>query len=259
MKTSEDLKLSKVSVVAYLAGVLLGILFYLLRVTGRVKIKNWSRFPKKPQRLILVSNHPSLWEPQLVVALFFRNYFFNPNKYAPWSTPDKENYYDKWYWEIFKSRFIPVPRGSKRDELKTYYLMKGVLESDENLILFGEGGRTHKGNDLIFSPSGKYKIRPLKPVIAKLACQTGATILPVWAEGMEGILPNREFFKPYWWQKILPKKGIFVPRLWRKCSISIGDPILVPFYLSKREEKEAVGQLTEKITQKLLELAEEGQ
>lgn len=258
MKTSEDLKLSKVNAVAYLAGVLLGILFCLLRMTGRVKIKNWSKFPKKPQKLILVSNHPSLWEPLLVVALFFRDYFFKPNKYAPWSTPDKGNYYDKWYWGIFKSRFIPVPRGNRRDEVKTYYLMKGVLESDENLVLFGEGGRTYKGSEFIYSPSGKYKIRPLKSVIAKLACQTGATICPVWIDGTDQVLPNREFLKPYWWQKILPKKGIFVPRLWKKCNINIGDPITVPLCSSKKEEKEAVDQLTEEITKKLLKLAEEG-
>jgi 1-acyl-sn-glycerol-3-phosphate acyltransferase len=258
LKTSEDLKLPKVNAVAYLAGVLLGILFCLLKMTGRVKIKNWSRFPKKPERIIVVSNHPSLWEPILVVTLFFRDYLFNPNKYAPWSTPDKRNYYDRWYWKVFKCRFIPVPRGNAREELKTYLLMKKVLEDRENLILFGEGGRTYKGNEMIFSRSKKHKIRPLKPIIAKLACQTGATIIPVWTEGTENVLPNREFFKPLWWQKILPGKGIFVPRLWKKCSIAIGDPIIVPRCNSKQEEKKAAKGLTDELTNKLLNLAEEG-
>jgi 1-acyl-sn-glycerol-3-phosphate acyltransferase len=258
LKTSEDLKLPKVNVAAYLGGVLLGILFYLLRLTGRIKIKNWHKFPKKPQRTILVSNHPSLWEPILAVTLFFRDYLFHPNKYAPWSTPDKRNYYDRWYWRIFKCKFIPVPRGDSREELRTYLLMKKVLEKGENLILFGEGGRTHKGSEIIFSRSMKHRIRPLKMVIAKLACQTGATIVPVWFEGTDRVLPNRDSFRPYWWQKILPGKGIFVPRLWKSCKLTIGDEIEIPIFSSKQEEKEAVNKLTATIATKLLNLAEEG-
>ena len=105
----------------YPAGILLGIGLLLLRAFRRIKILHLERLPRWKRKIIVVSNHPSLLEPMLLPALFFRSYLFHPFKYAPWSVPDRRNYYDKWYWFFARPRLIPVERGNNRAGMKVLF------------------------------------------------------------------------------------------------------------------------------------------
>jgi len=66
-------------VVAWSIGVLGGLLLWLLRITARVKVEGYNRrkLDPKDKGLILIHNHPSLWEPALLPFLFFPWYLFS--------------------------------------------------------------------------------------------------------------------------------------------------------------------------------------
>ena len=224
----------------YSIGILLGSLFYLLKTLGTIQILHWERFPKKPANLILISNHPSLVEPILLPALFFRGYIFHPFKFTPWSTPDRSNYYDRWYWFWTRPRAVPVDRKDKREELKAFFKLKEILTSGGTVVFFPEGGRTFKGEEFFYSQKGK-KLRMLKEGTGLLVTKTQATVLPVWVEGTEDVLPNSPD----------PDKLYYTfPRIWKKMIIKIGEPL--KFDPSNKKEE-----ITQKLVISLLKLADE--
>lgn len=164
----------------YPAGVLIGIAFWLLRLFGVLKVKGWRNFPHWHKRVIVISNHPSLVEPILLVGLFFHQYLFRPLIYGPWTFADKKNYYNK--YPLLRPRLIPVNRTGKNGNLESLLVAKQILKSGGIIIMFPEGGRTFKGTSFLTSARGK-KIRPLKEGFAYLALETSAVLLPLWFQG----------------------------------------------------------------------------
>lgn len=191
----------------YPVAVLGGLVLWLLRLVGFIDIRGLENFPVGQRSVLVVSNHPSLWEPIVLIGLFFPRYVFHPLKYMPWSTPDQCNYIDKWYWRIFGSRFVSVPRGERRGELRSITELIKVLRIGGNAIFFPEGGRTGKGKQFLYSRSSK-SMRPLKCGIGRVICQSDCTVVPVWVDGSEEVLPI----------------GTWFPRFWRGMKISIGEP-----------------------------------
>ena len=225
-------------------GYLLGIIFRILCLFRIIKVSHWERFPHFKGRLVLVSNHPSLLEPILLPALFFWEYLFHPFKLAPWSTPDKQNYYDKWYWFWLRPRAIPIERRDPGGKARALVKMIRVLKKGGIIILFPEGGRTFKGERFHFSKKENKKIRDFEGGIGWIVAKTGATVLPVWVDGADNVLPNS------------PDKLYHTfPRIWRRTIIKIGEPI--EFVPSEHPSSEERRYIEEKIRDTLLELADE--
>ncbi len=222
----------------YTIGLLLGGLLYLFKALKIIRISNWERFPRRQGNLILVSNHPSLLEPFLLPALFFRDYIFHPFRFTPWSTPDKKNYYDRWYWFWLRPRAVPIDRDNQRERARAFVLIKRILISGETVILFPEGGRTFKGSEFYYSKKGK-RIRTLKEGVSLLISKTNPLVLPVWVDGAEIVLPN------------LPDKLYHTfPRFWKGVTIKIGEPL-------KFSETDSPEKIAEKLIITLLKLADE--
>ena len=226
-------------VFTYPYGIVIGIIFRLLVILGKIRILHWERFPHWKKRIILVSNHPSLLEPFLLPALFFREYFLHPFKYAPWSTPDRTNFYDRWYWFWLRPRAIPIDRKNTQGKFKAFFETKEVITSGGIIILFPEGGRTFKGKRFLYSQKGK-KLRILKNGIGWLVLQTKALVVPVWVEGTDKVLPNN------------PEKLFSLPHFGEKITIKIGTPLR--FHQSSRYSR---NQVTQIIAKALLKLADE--
>lgn len=205
------------------------ILIWLLVLTRRIKIKGYDKGKLEPgdAGLILVHNHPSLWEPLVFPFFFFPRYMFS-YRYIPYSTPDKENYYDKWWFFPIRMVCIPVKRGSPREEVVALRDMRARLAQGKILVLAPEGGRTFKGTDFKIIRDGKIEVpassedidfsddkyvRRFKPGIAWLITKSKARILPIWTEGGDGVLPNSYSFR------------LFFPRLWRQTVVNIGEPV----------------------------------
>jgi 1-acyl-sn-glycerol-3-phosphate acyltransferase len=219
-------------------GLLGGLFLWVLRITGRVEIKGYDRRNLDPKNrgLILIHNHPSLWEPVLLPFIFFPRYLVS-YRFIPFSTPDKHNYYDKWWFYFFRTVCVPIERGSPKGEARALKQMQEMLLDGGILIIAPEGGRTFKGDkfksitgeiiDTINEPAlirsnHSKKIRRFKSGIGHLVFNTKAEILPVWTEGGDRVIRNGLAFK-------LP-----FPRLWRKTKILIGEPIVAEDF-SKKE------------------------
>jgi len=227
------MKKIKLWLVVWTIGLLGGILFCLLRLFGRVKTKGYRLRKFKPgnKGLVLISNHPSLWDPVLIPFLFFPWYLFFSNS-IPFSTPDKKNYYQKSWFMFFRPVCVPIERGSRRKELATLEKLRKIIQQRKVLILFPEGGRTFKGSEFRFSSSGK-KIRKFPVGIRRLFLNADCRILPVWIQGGEKIIPNRAGF---------PKGIEFLTAFFRlfytRVTITIGE-----FRKPPREKKKIIAYL----------------
>ncbi|MDP3003925.1 MAG: lysophospholipid acyltransferase family protein [Candidatus Azambacteria bacterium] len=219
--------------------IILGWLFLgLLRLFGVIRIHNKHLIPECPKEgLLLISNHPSCWEPFALNSLFIKQATFNPTKYFPYSTPDMKNY-DKWYWTAFKNRFIFFPRGNQRACAIALARAGRLLKRGRIVIIFPEGGRTgtNKSDQWFVSEKG-YRLRPLKSGAVRLALQTNCDVLPVWVKGAERVMPL----------------GSKLPKFWRRIDIGIG-PV---FKLEGEDNKKDLEKGTAKFVEKLLDLADE--
>ena len=248
--------------VNYFVGPTLGMFVCLLEAFGRIKFLHFERFPIWEEKLIIVSNHPSLLEPVVLPLMGFPwmnfPWVFSPvwyrfkfslawfrvlqkefslwKKLIPANVPDKQNFYEPPYWRLFQGINIPVDRnGGAHSRIGTVTALKEILESGGRVLIFPEGTRTFKAikKSRATSASGK-ELGKLKEGAAWLALKTNARILPIWVEGTEKVLPNNK----------LP-----LPRLWHRIIIKIGNPFIV----QGDTHKEA----TLEITQALLLLADE--
>jgi len=248
--------------VNYVFGPIVGVLFCLLEALGRIRFVHFERFPIWEGKLIIVSNHPSLFEPVLLPFMGFpwmnfpwvfssqwrriklslswfsrmQKEFALPKKLIPANVPDRQNFFDYGFWRLFQGINVPVDRnGRPQDRIGSISALKSILEGGGRVLIFPEGGRTFKAiqKGKLSSAKGK-EIGKLKHGAAWLAVNTGARVLPIWIEGTDKVLPNNRF----------P-----LPRLWHRITIKIGKPFLV----SGSEREEA----TTEIAQVLLALADE--
>lgn len=187
----------------YPASIIVGVVVLLLRLIGLLRVRGHG-LPRDLKSIMMVSNHPSLWEPIVLIGLFFSEYVFRPKR-VPWSTPDQRNYVDAWYWGFFRERFIPVPRGNPAGTRRARLRIITTLKRGGSVIIFPEGGRTSKGDRFFFSRSGK-RLREIKNGVGRIFCQTACTVVPVWVDGGEKVLPI----------------GTWFPRVWRGMTITIG-------------------------------------
>ena len=193
----------------YPVGIVIGTTFELLGFVGIVEIVGRKNFPKQRGKIVLVSNHPSLLEPVLLIGLFFRQYALWP-KYSLWTLTDK------WWYNILvfflvHPRLIPVDRPRYMGKSESLAAAKQVLSSGGNIIIFSEGSRTFNGAHHLFSGRGK-RILPLRKGIAVLADEPQAVTVPVWVEFSE----------------------------WRRVKINIGTPM----HFEGRPREEVIEQTT---------------
>lgn len=216
-----------------------GIFVFILRLLGRVKIEFPEQFPKWKNRLIIASNHPSAFEPWLLLGIFFSECVLHPIMHIPYITPDKK-LFKRWFLYPIWDRMIFIPRGNIRGELKAFFLISLTLRRNRRVIIFPEGGRTGRGKEkeIVYSKKGK-PLRSLKNGIGIVALHSGATIIPVWISGADKVLPI----------------GALFPRLWIKVIIRWGEPIQV-FQVGRKKRKELVQPLILKLQNALLELAD---
>jgi 1-acyl-sn-glycerol-3-phosphate acyltransferase len=227
-----------------LAALLIGWFWLTLRVTGRIRVFHGKRMPRWPRGVLVVSNHPSLYEPQVLIGLFLPWLLLNILKYTPLSTPDKANYFDKWFLRWAHRFFVAVARGDARAMVKAMAMMVRALRAKQNLILFPEGGRTGKGEgSFVVSPSGRFRMRAFKDGAGRVAVATGCIVVPVWVHGAEKVLPI----------------GASFPRFWHSVEIRIGTPMQFVRMTngSRARIKEAACAANDQIRDVMLALADE--
>lgn len=201
----------------YTVGLFVGLLFLFLRFIKRVRVKNGRALRElKDGRMynrngvLIVSNHPSLLEPFLIPALFFPACLINPFKFFPWSTPDKHNFVSPWYlWPVRRFRSIPIQRReiNMRDIKFSFIKIIERLRKGERVVLFPEGGRTHKRPQKIYSPVSKKEMGKLKNGAEKIIQTCRSVVLPVWIENTDKVLPPRRWIPNFCKSQIIVKIG----------------------------------------------------
>jgi len=246
----------------YLLSPALGILICILEAFGRIKFHYFERFPIWEEKVVMVSNHPSLLEPFLLPLIGFPwmnfPWVFSPvwyrikfslrwfkelqkefslyKKLIPANVPDKQNFYDPTFLGIFQGINVPVVRnGGVQGRISTVSALRRILENGGRVLIFPEGTRTFKTTVKYRAKTANGKeLGKLKDGAAWLALKTDAKVLPIWVEGTDKVLPNNKF--PFL-------------RFWHRITIKIG----TPFSIQSPTRQEA----TSEITQALLELADE--
>lgn len=229
--------------VAYPVGILFGLWFLAGRLLGRVKILHEERLPSADgmDKVILVSNHPSVIDPFLIGSLLFRYYFWHPLKHAPLVVADRLNFYDRWWFWPLRSVIVPVDRDDKRKKALVIIKIKKAIECGRMILIFPEGGRTFKGKEGEFlSGQNGSRLRKLEEGVGLLVQRTGAKVLPMGIKGSDKVIPNSR--RRLWnWSRIDVRK---------KISINVGDAMNFDSALPRE-------QVTQEIGKKLLQLIDE--
>lgn len=195
---------------AWTLGVWGGSLILFLILLGRIKVRgySWKKFtPRKG--MIIICNHPSLVEPGILPFLFFP-WYLAFSRFAPISTPDSINYYHKLWFLFFRPVCVPIERNGSKEIIKVLRKLREAVKEKRILILFPEAGRTFKGKEYLIL--NDRIIRKFPAGISRIFSGLDCSILPVWVEGTERILPNKFNFSEQW--------PFF--RFWRKAEVIIG-------------------------------------
>ena len=226
---------------AYPLGLLLGLLGFIGRAFRVIKVMHSERLSclGKLDKVILVSNHPSVIDPFLVALLLAWYYALHPLKHSPLIVADRLKFYDSWWFWPFRSVMVPVDRDSDRKKAAALLRIKKAVDLGKPIIIFPEGGRTFKGKDgeFLYSKKGN-RIRILQGGIGLLVRKTGATIIPIGIDGSDKVVPNSR-------KRLFTR---FIP--WKRITIVVGEPIR--FTPDTPRE-----QVTQVIGVKILELIDE--
>ena len=227
--------------VTYPVGIVMaGLLLFAYKV-GLMEIKGWENFPHGEGGILLTPNHPSLLEPVIMVALFYKAYLRHPRLLGPYTLADSKNYTDKWRYALLGSKILPINRSRKinleasRNNLKTLSRSSEILINGGNVIIFGEGGRTGSSKNFLIGLKGN-KIRPFVQGPAVIALRAKPRIVPVWI--------SIDWFKGFKFGK-----KIYLCTLPTKIRLSIGKPMVV-------EEGETIDGLNKRMELTLLSLAD---
>lgn len=219
---------NKLLVVAWTLGLWGGLFFCLLRLAGVVKISGYQKRKIIPQegRLVIIYRHPSLREPALLPFLLFPWFLFD-SRLVPFSTPDKVDYYSKWWFWPFRPVCIPIERGNLKAARQILEQMKAKLDKGGVLVLAPGGGREFKGTTFKRLKDGKIETVRTAPGLnySDLAKEAGGKIVRGFHSGVGWILDSTQaVVLPVW----VETDGI-------RTKMTIGEPTRHPGGLSRKE------------------------
>ncbi len=184
----------------WFVGLLLGPPLVYFRMRGKIRFRGLERLaPHKGRGMLIVSNHPSLIETVLLPFMFFPACLVRPFRLVPWSTPDRANIMAQWYTRIFRhGRMIMIDRepGTKARNAGALRKMLGALANRESVVLFAEGGRTHKRPERTVSPKGN-ELGKFSKSIEFILRNARCVVVPVWVKGAAAVLPPGNFIPDF--------------------------------------------------------------
>lgn len=191
-------------ILAFLAGLVGGVAFVVLRIAGRVRVSGKENLHALPAKnVLLVSNHPSLLEPVLIpFAGFWPKGMVNPFRYLPWQMPDKINYLKKIPLLRFL-RCIPVDTtylGHRKDPWAFRALLR-VL-SNSTALVFPEGTRSGKTKEAFCYTARGARIGEPSRGVGAVIDNKNSLIVPIFVRGADKVLPIGRKFPCFWVEKI---------------------------------------------------------
>jgi 1-acyl-sn-glycerol-3-phosphate acyltransferase len=187
----------------------------LLRALWRPAVTGMEHVPRTGP-VILAANHLSVIDSILLPCVARRHVYFLA-KHEYFQTPFMR-------WLMFGLNQIPVDRSGGRASLMAIDAALPVLRDGHVLGIFPEGTR---------SPDGRlYRGRP---GVARLALDTGATVVPVGLFGTEQIQPL----------------GARLPRLGPKVAVTVGAPVDLAPWRDKPADSRVLREITAMIMREI--------
>ncbi|SEM61748.1 1-acyl-sn-glycerol-3-phosphate acyltransferase [Syntrophus gentianae] len=137
---------------------ILGPLIYLtIRLAGyrvrdirKIRHKCHELFKIHEGPWIICANHLTMIDSAILAYVIapVRRYVFN-YKILPWNVPERANFQRNLFLTVlcYLSKCIPISRGGDRREVKsTLEQCLSVLKSEQNVLIFPEGGRSRVGH-----------------------------------------------------------------------------------------------------------------
>lgn len=174
---AKKLKLSLLDVVKLPLLAIFGTLSFLLCfVLNRTSVSGREHLPSG-SNVILACRHQSLIDSfPVTLASMHLSHFFCP-WLLPWHTADKANYMSTWISQIWGWCMKILPISPTRVDPVNLRRMVTVTQYSR-LFVFPGGTRERPGKE----------VRP-RLGIGHVAVYTGATVVPIWIDGMDKVLP----------------------------------------------------------------------
>jgi 1-acyl-sn-glycerol-3-phosphate acyltransferase len=195
------------------------ILTPLLRVLYRVRVEGRNHVPRRGP-VILAANHRSFMDSLFLPLVIRRRVTFVA----------KAEYFNSWKTKWFFSAVgqIPIRREGGSASERALASATEVLEHGGTFGIYPEGTRTRDGY-LHRGHTG----------VARLALRTGAPIVPVGMIGTDEIQAT----------------DAKLPRFFRKVTIRFGDPIPLPHYVGRQDERIVLRQITDEVMFEIQQLS----
>ncbi|MBT3231837.1 MAG: 1-acyl-sn-glycerol-3-phosphate acyltransferase [Calditrichaeota bacterium] len=170
-----------------------------MKVLNRTRITGIENIKKQNSKWILASNHLSILDDLFLCPILLFPKSMRGYSQFPYHTPEERNFYKNRLTASFMrhTKSVPLIRGA------------GIYQPGINRIIksVGEGGLLHIFPEGTRSRSGK--IGSGKAGIGRIVCESNATVIPVYHQGLEGVLPI----------------GTSIPRIGKDIRIAVGEPM----------------------------------
>ncbi len=182
-----------------IAGLITPTISIFMNLLNRTRITGKENLRGLGHTWILASNHLTLMDDLFIGPLVIFPNSLRGYRYFPYHAPEQTNFYKKPIvsWFMRQTKSIPLIRGNGIRQEGMERLINAVKDGGI-LQIFPEGTRTRTG-----------EIGQGKPGVGRIACETGAPVVPVYYQGLEKILPI----------------GVGVPRIGNEIRVSIGKPL----------------------------------
>lgn len=178
-----------------IVGLIFGTIFWLFVAVRLIKIKGYKKTWWAIYRgnHIIISNHPSMRDPLLMILMWWPWCLIMPHRFFLWNLPGKNyfedicSYFPEWIYELIHC--IPVDR-TGLNWREVIASTKSKLKRKQTVIIFFEEGRTNstprkksKSNKpFLFNADGTRKIRTPESALIKVAAGVEATCNGAWIE-----------------------------------------------------------------------------
>lgn len=189
----------KIPAYILMAGIITPAIQVFMNVLNRTRITGIENIRKLDTKWILVSNHLSILDDLFLGPILLFPKSMKGYAYFPYHAPEERNFYKKRLIASFMRhcKSIPLIRGAGIYQPSIDRIIKSVAEGGI-LHIFPEGTRSRSGN-----------IGTAKAGVGRIVCETNAPVVPVYHQGLEGVLPI----------------GTTFPRIGKDIRIAIGEPI----------------------------------
>lgn len=233
-----------IAAVKIFPGLLLVVVYIVLRITRCIRIIHPERIPSVGEKLIVVFNHPGMPETVLLPVVMWES-FLRHLWCGEFIIADKKNFSGSWL-SLIRCMLIFVDRSGGSYNIAAIRQTMNLLATGQAALIPYEGGRTDNGDEFCHSEKGDKRIRKPKNSVGFWARRTGALVQTVWFDGVESIMPN----KPGQVFNVWP--CIWNMLCWWRIAVTIkfGERMFFSPHLDKKE-------ITRQVAQRHLALADE--